>query len=69
MAIQVCYFLNEENLQREMKGITESMDYFGLNEGLILAYNTDDKYKFDNKTVLVKPVWKWLLEKRLHSYG
>lgn len=61
--IQVCYSLNDDNLQREINGVTEAMEYFGHKKGLILTYNTEDKYQIDKKEVFVKPVWKWLLEK------
>jgi len=38
------------------------MDKFKLKEGLIVSYKQEDEFKIDNKTVVVKPMWKWLLE-------
>ncbi len=32
-----------------------------LEEGFILTYNQDDEFFIENKKILVKPVWKWLL--------
>jgi uncharacterized protein len=62
-AIQVCYDLNEDNKEREIKGLIEAMNKFKLKEGLILTYNTDDELKKDGKRIVIKSVWKWLLEK------
>lgn len=61
-AIQVCYSLNDENLQRELNGIEEAMNVLKINTGLILTYSTDDKFEINGKILTVKPVWKWLLE-------
>lgn len=59
--IQVCYDLNEENQDREIKGLIEAVDFFGLKEGLILTYNQEDDFEIKGKKIIVKPVWKWLL--------
>jgi len=61
-AIQVCFNLNEKNEKREFKGLLESMKKFNLKKGLILTYNQEDKLKKENKKIIIKPVWKWLLE-------
>ena len=61
-AIQVCYDLNEFNQDREIKGLKEALDKFNLKDGLILSFNQEDEFKIDNKKIVVKPVWKWLLE-------
>lgn len=58
--IQVCYNLNE-NREREIKGLTDAMQNFNLKEGLILTYDQEDKFKINNKRIIVKPVWKWVL--------
>jgi predicted AAA+ superfamily ATPase len=62
MAIQVCYFFNDDNLQRELNGVVEAIKFFNLEKGLILTYNNTDEFIIDNKQIAVKPVWKWLLE-------
>lgn len=59
-AIQVCYDLTEQNKDREINGLLESMKEFKLKEGLILTYEQDDEFKIEDKTVKVIPVWKWL---------
>jgi uncharacterized protein len=61
-AIQVCYNLSEENKKREINGLIEAMTEFNLNEGLILTYEQEDEIIVENKKILVKPAWKWMLE-------
>ncbi|MBI4452221.1 ATP-binding protein [Candidatus Woesearchaeota archaeon] len=62
-AIQVCYSLDEDNKDREIKGLMEALNKFNLKEGLILTYNQDDEIRAESKRVIVKPVWRWLLGK------
>ncbi len=62
-AIQVCYALDEENKDREINGMLEALKEFKLKDGLILTYKQDDKFKIEDKTVRVIPVWKWLLKR------
>jgi predicted AAA+ superfamily ATPase len=38
------------------------MDEFKLKTGLILTYNHENEIKIEGKKLIVKPVWKWLLE-------
>ena len=61
-AIQVTYELNENNKDREIKGLLEAMNYFDLKEGLILTYDQEDVLEIEDKKIIVKPVWRWLLE-------
>ena len=61
-AIQVCYDINEENREREISGLKEAMKQFKLKEGLILTNSQEEEIKFDGKKMIIKPVWKWLLE-------
>jgi hypothetical protein len=61
-AIQVCFDLNEEDKGREIAGLLGALEKFKLNEGLILTYNQEDKIQENGKIIVVKPVWKWLLE-------
>lgn len=61
-AIQACYDFNDENKERETKGLIEVMDKFRLKEGLILTYDKEDEIKIGKKKIKILPVWKWLLE-------
>ncbi|MBI2148048.1 ATP-binding protein [Candidatus Woesearchaeota archaeon] len=60
-AIQVCYDLNNENKEREINGLLEAINKFGLNEGLILTFDKEEEIKIGNKKIKIKPAWKWLL--------
>lgn len=61
-AIQVCYLLTDENQQREVDGLVDACRVYGLKRGLILTYDLDDSFHVDGVEILVKPVWKWLVE-------
>ncbi len=63
-AIQVCYELNEENREREIEGLTEAIEKFKLKEGLLLTNNKEEELKLNGKKIVIKPVWKWLLEEK-----
>ena len=61
-AIQVTFDLNERNKKREFKGLLEAMKQFSLKEGLILTNDQEKELTIENKKIIIKPVWKWLLE-------
>lgn len=61
-AIQVCYDFNEENKEREIRGLIEALNEFRLSKGLILTYDQEDEFTVEGKKIIIKPVWKWLLE-------
>jgi|SRR3989344_1310255 len=61
-AIQVCLNLSELNTKkREINGLSEAMDKYKLDNGLILTFEQEDKIKSNNKEIIIMPVWKWLL--------
>jgi len=61
-AIQVCFELTKENKEREIEGLIEAMGKFKLNIGFILTYDQEEEISYGKKKVIVKPVWKWLIE-------
>ncbi|MEI7718859.1 MAG: ATP-binding protein [archaeon] len=61
-AIQVCFDFNEENKEREINGLVNAMNEFKLKEGLILTNNQEDEFIVEGNKIIIKPVWKWLLE-------
>ena len=63
-AIQVCLSLdNPETKKREFNGLVEALREYSLKEGLILTFDKEYEIKERDKIIIVKPVWKWLLEK------
>jgi predicted AAA+ superfamily ATPase len=61
-AYQVCYKMDSDNKDREINGLVEAMDELKLKNGFILTYDQEDLIKIDGKKIIIKPVWKWLLE-------
>lgn len=61
-AIQVCYTLDNENKEREINGILEAMTEFGIKTGTILTFNQEEEIKREGKKILIRSIWKWLLE-------
>ena len=61
-AIQVCYELTRENKERETEGLIETMTKFKLKTGLILTYDQDEEIELKKFKIIIKSVWKWLLE-------
>lgn len=61
-AIQVCFNLNEDNEKREINGILEALTTHNLKEGIIITNDLEKKINVNNKTILIKPAWKFLIE-------
>ena len=62
-AIQVCFELNTTNREREVNGLLEAKNDLGIEQGMILTYNQDEKITTgEGLDIVVVPVWRWLLE-------
>ncbi|MDK2824871.1 MAG: uncharacterized protein PWQ44_47 [Methanolobus sp.] len=63
-AIQVTQNIEDpETRKREIEGLKEAMDEYELKEGLILTEDTEEEIVLqDKRMIIVKPIWKWLLE-------
>ncbi len=59
--LQVAYELNDNNREREIKGLIKAMEKFKLKQGLIITNNQEEEIIQGNKKIIVKPAWKWLL--------
>jgi predicted AAA+ superfamily ATPase len=55
-AVQVCYEINEDNLKREIAGLNEALNFFGLKKGLIITFNQSDVYRMENKEIKLVPM-------------
>lgn len=58
-AIQVCWYLSDENRQREFRGVMEVLDRFSGCEGYILTLHQEEMI---SGRIQVIPVWKWTLQ-------
>jgi len=66
-AIQVSiHFGSPAVRERELLGLMEAMEEYGLEEGLILTMDDEEVLKIEGKDgtkkIIVKPAWKWMLE-------
>lgn len=56
LAIQACYEITLENRAREIEGLEEAMNTFGIKKGIIITYNQEDTLG-DN--IFAIPFWKY----------
>ena len=61
--IQVCYELLPENREREIRGLTEAMDFFKIENGVIISFNQRDAFMHNSKRIEVLPAWDFLMNK------
>jgi predicted AAA+ superfamily ATPase len=55
MAVQVCWQITSENLEREINGLKKAMNTLSLDKGFIITMNQEDS--FDN--IKAFPAWKF----------
>ncbi|MCL6090810.1 MAG: ATP-binding protein [Candidatus Thermoplasmatota archaeon] len=60
--IQVCYELNMNNMDREIRGLVKASREIKTEKFLILTMDQEQVLKQEDFTIDVKPVWKWLVE-------
>lgn len=58
-AIQVCYEVNTRNKEREINGLLEAMETFGLDKGYILTFNQQDEIILGDRTISIIPARKF----------
>ena len=58
--IQVCWDLNGDNEQREMKGISEALTFFNRNQGVIITANQKDVIREGKHVIHVVPAHEYL---------
>lgn len=63
IAIQVCYFINDDNFNREMNGLVEAMEEFGLKTGYIVSFNQKDEFQIEGKIIKMLPAHEFLMNK------
>jgi uncharacterized protein len=54
-AVQVCWHLNEDNLEREVNGLKSAMAATGLKTGIIITYDQEETFG----EIKAIPAWKW----------
>jgi len=56
---QVCWQLDQNNMDRELSGLLEAMNYFGISTGSIITVNQSDTFIVDTKTIIAQPFHEW----------
>jgi len=59
---QLCQELNTKNRKQVLAGLIEAMRYFGTNKGTILTQNQEEQILWEDKTIILRPVWRFLYE-------
>lgn len=61
--IQVCFGVDEfQTKEREIKSLIYAGKEFNCNKLIILTNDVEKEELYKNKKIIIKPVWKWLLE-------
>ncbi len=58
--IQVCYELLPENREREINGLKDAMEFFKIDNGLIVSFNQRDSFILNSKRIEILPAWEFL---------
>lgn len=54
---------NHKTRKRELNGIIEAMDAYGLQQGLIITLDSHETITLDDgRTIEIMPCWQWMLE-------
>lgn len=59
LAVQACYELTSENMQREVKGLVRTCKKFSLGKAYIVTMNQTDRISCDGKMIDVIPIEKF----------
>jgi predicted AAA+ superfamily ATPase len=60
-AVQVCFDLNPDNLNREVNGLIEALASLNLEKGKIITVRQKDHYEKEGRLIEVIPCHKFLL--------
>lgn len=53
---------NFKTKKREFEGLLDACKSYNLKKGLILTEDDEEEFMQENIKIIVKPIWKWLLE-------
>lgn len=61
--ITTSYFCKDKpTKKREVQALSEAMTELGLDSGIIITRNEEEKIVIENKEIHVMPIWRFLLE-------
>lgn len=59
---QVCWKLDQNNMDRELKGLLVAMNYFDLKNASVITNNQSDTFIIDEKKITALPFHEWALQ-------
>ena len=59
-AVQVCFELNPDNINRELDGVVEALTFFNADEGFIVTLDQNDRFEKNGKVIHVVPAHDYL---------
>jgi predicted AAA+ superfamily ATPase len=65
LAVQVCYQLTQDNLDRELNGLHSAMTDLHIRDGIIVTFDQEDAFEISGIQINAVPAWKFLLEDEL----
>jgi hypothetical protein len=69
MAVQVCFTLDKDNLERELDGLYEALRTLGIKQGVIVTLNQKDKFVTEGLTAHIVPACEFLSGSKLLVYS
>jgi predicted AAA+ superfamily ATPase len=61
--IQVTYASSKDEIEkREIKSLIKASELLKCKDLLVITWDYEDELKIENKKIILKPLWKWLLE-------
>jgi len=54
-AVQVCYHLTPDNMDRELNGLKEALDFFHLKNGVLVSFLQKDSFDMEGRQLKVLP--------------
>ena len=62
LVANICYDIkNPKTRKREVTGLVEALTFFNCNQGYLLTKDHEETAVYDNKNIMILPLWKWLL--------
>jgi predicted AAA+ superfamily ATPase len=58
--VQVCYELTQDNMEREIRGLFEALEYFNLEEGILVTLRQTDRIIRNNRIATLLPAHVFL---------
>ena len=56
---QVSWLLDQNNMDRELAGLIEAMEFFGQNNAKIITFDQSDIFNIEGKTIIAQPFHEW----------